>query len=212
MICCGATPLNTELSYIGAPKGHANFIYNHRDMEIAGPRWCSGLAYRPVASEGTFAGSESVTRVRMKPGRPSCLPVFLKLPAGAPSPSFTLPLRDSGEAKRQRGPVAQHGRAPTIGAPIASVPHGKNVNGDEAFSVLGRNQVVVGPNPTGPAMAFFFQGKKNASEKERYYHDIDGEADCRAPTSVGRRPLWEPGEVSPIQGPAIILTRRFWRE
>ncbi len=159
---CGATPLNTERFYIGAPKGLSNFIYNHRDVKIAGPRWCSGLAYRPVASERIFAGSESVTRVRMKPCRPSCLPAFLKLPAGAPclswaSPSFALPLRDGREAKRQHGPVAQHGRAPAKkGAPIASVPRNKNVNvnvsGDEAFSMLGRNQVVVGPNPTGPAI------------------------------------------------------------
>lgn len=153
----GATPLNRELFYIGAPKGTSDFIYNHRDVKIAGPRWCSGLAYRPVASDRIFAGSESVTRVRMKPCRPSCLPAFLKLPAGAPcqswaSPSFTLSLRDRGEAKQQRGPVAQHGRVPANGAPIASVPNGKNVNGDEAFSMLGRNQVVVGPNPTGPAI------------------------------------------------------------
>lgn len=160
MICCGATPLNAELSYIGSSKRPTNFIYNHRDMQVAGPRWCSGLAYRPVASEEKiFAGSESVTRVRMKPSRPSCLPVFLKLPAGAPcplwaSPSFTLPFRDGeGEAKQKKGPVAQHGRVPTIiGAPIASVPHRENVSGDEAFSMLGRNQVVVGPNPTGPAI------------------------------------------------------------
>ncbi len=158
MICCGATPLNAELSYIGASKRLSHFIYNHRDVQVAGPRWCSGLAYRPVASEEKiFAGSESVTRVRMKPSRPSCLPVFLKLPAGAPSPSFTLPLRDGEERKakrqRQHGPVAQHGRVPTIiGAPIASVPHRERVSGDEAFSMLGRNQVVVGPNPTGPAI------------------------------------------------------------
>lgn len=155
MICYGATPLNAELFYIGAPKKPSNFIYNHRDVQVAGPRWCSGLAYRPVASEGEiFAGSESVTRVRMKPSRPSCLPAFLKLPAGAPcpswaSPSFTLPLRSRGEVKT-KGPVAQHGRVPISGAPIASVPQGKN--GDEAFSMLGRNQVVVGPNPTGPAI------------------------------------------------------------
>ena len=85
-------------------------------------RWCSGLAYEPVTL---------MTRVR--------------IPTGTPDSAFSSPLENLREIIlpsscmfRISGPVAQHGRAFGFYFSEPKVP-GK------------RNQVVVGPNPTGPA-------------------------------------------------------------
>ncbi len=85
-------------------------------------RWCSGLAYEPVTL---------MTRVRIPTGTP--------LEQATKTMEIILPSSALfSEKLAKEGPVAQHGRA-----------SGFYFQGGE-ISPGGRNQVVVGPNPTRP--------------------------------------------------------------
>lgn len=85
-------------------------------------RWCSGLAYEPVTL---------MTRVRIPTGTP--------LEHATKTTEVILPSSALfSEKLAKEGPVAQHGRA-----------SGFYFQGGE-IAPGGRNQVVVGPNPTRP--------------------------------------------------------------